>query len=99
MLVHTVFFWLKNPGSSADRQALRAGLDILKTISEINTAYIGAPAATRRPVIDSSYDWSITFVFATAADQDIYQDHPIHHEFIATCAHLWERVQVYDAEG
>ncbi len=99
MLVHTVFFWLKNPDSSADRQALRAGLDTLKSIPEIDKAYIGAPAATRRPVIDSSYNWSITFVFSTAANQDIYQDHPIHLEFIATCAHLWERVQVYDAEG
>ncbi len=99
MLVHTVFFWLKNPDSSADRQALRAGLDTLKAIPNISAAYIGAPAATRRPVIDSSYDWSITFVFATAAHQDIYQDHPIHLEFITTCAHLWERVQVYDAEG
>jgi hypothetical protein len=99
MLVHTVFFWLKNPDREADRQALHDGLGLLKTVPEIKIAYIGAPAATRRPVIDSSYDWSITFVFETASDQDVYQVHPIHLQFIATCAHLWERVQVYDAGG
>lgn len=97
MLVHTVFFWLKNPSNTSDSAALRAGLDELTKITLIKTAMVGVPAPTRRPVIDSSYDFSITFIFETEADQDTYQTHPDHLKFVETCAHLWERVLVYDA--
>ena len=34
-----------------------------------------------------------------AAGQKIYQDHPIHRQFVADCEHLWEKVIVYDAIG
>jgi len=97
MFVHTVFFWLKHPENNDDRSALAAGLETLKGVQDISAAYIGKPAETRRPVIDHSYDFSITFVFADKAAHDVYQEHPIHLKFVADCAHLWERVQVYDA--
>ncbi len=97
MFVHTVFFWLKNPDNTADQQALRAGLEQLRKIAEIKKSWVGRPANTNRPVIDSSYSFSITFVFDNPADQDVYQTHADHLKFIADCAHLWERVQVYDA--
>jgi hypothetical protein len=35
--------------------------------------------------------------FDDTAGQKLYQDHPIHQKFVADCAHLWERVVVYDA--
>jgi hypothetical protein len=95
--VHTVFFWLKNPSSQTDQDALEAGLTELAKIDLIKTAYVGKPAPTDRPVIDSSYSFSITFVFDNAADQDAYQTHPDHYVFIDNCSALWERVQVYDA--
>jgi Stress responsive A/B Barrel Domain len=78
-------------------EALHAGLDKLANISEIKIAYIGKPANTNREVIDSSYSLSITFVFDSAKDQEIYQSHPDHILFIENCSYLWERVQVYDA--
>jgi hypothetical protein len=96
-VVHTVYFWLKNPESAADRTALIAGLQTLMAVDEIKQAWIGTPAPTKdRAVIDSSYHVSLTFVFDNAADQDAYQIHPVHEHFVATCKHLWERVQVYD---
>ena len=97
MFVHTVFFWLNSPESQADHDALRAGLESLKAVTDISAAYMGTPADTRRPVIDHSYDFSLTFVFADRAAHDAYQVHPIHLQFVDTCSHLWERVQVYDA--
>jgi hypothetical protein len=96
MFVHTVFFWLKHPENQDDHNALRAGLESLKEVQEISAAYIGTPAETRRPVIDHSYDFTLTFVFTGKADHDAYQVHPIHEAFVAKCSHLWERVQVYD---
>lgn len=97
MFVHTVFFWLAHPESQSDREALHAGIESLKGINHIATAYVGKPADTRRPVIDHTYDFSATFVFADEAAHDAYQVHPVHLEFVAECAHLWNRVQIYDA--
>lgn len=95
--VHTVYIWLKDAESQTAKDSLYAGLQVLSGISQIREAYIGIPASTRRPVIDHTYSFSITFVFKDKADQDVYQEHPVHKKFIADCAHLWERVQVYDA--
>ena len=97
MFVHTVFFWLAHPESQSDRDALHAGLGSLKGINNISVAYIGKPADTRRPVIDHTYDFSATLIFTDRAAHDAYQVHPVHLEFVAECAHLWNRVQIYDA--
>ena len=37
-------------------------------------------------------------MFDSAEDEAIYQEHPMHLEFISTCSRLWERVVVYDSE-
>lgn len=99
MFLHSVYFWLSNPESTDDRAALTAGLESLRSISTIETAYIGAPAATRRPVIDHSYDLSLILVFADQAAHDVYQDHPVHLEFVAECKHLWNQVKIYDVNA
>ena len=97
-LAHHVFFWLKNPGSTADLNKLLAGLRTLEKIETIRLFHIGVPAATEiRPVIDASYSASELMIFDSLEDQKIYQDHPIHQKFIVDCSHLWEKVLVYDA--
>ncbi len=97
MFVHTVFFWLNHPENQDDHNALRTGFESLKGIDAISQAYVGTPADTRRPVVDHSYDFSLTFVFADRDAHDRYQVHPVHLEFVDTCKHLWQRVQIYDA--
>lgn len=99
MFLHSVYFWLSNPESADDRAALQAGVESLRGISAIQTAYVGVPAQTRRPVIDHSYDLSLVLVFADKAAHDAYQDHPVHLEFVAECKHLWSQVKIYDAEA
>ncbi|MGR3812350.1 Dabb family protein [Jiulongibacter sp. NS-SX5] len=95
--VHTVFFWLKEKENDEHRKALHAGVLKLAENELIQTAFVGQPADTNREVIDSSYDFSITFIFENKADQDAYQTHPKHLEFIDNCAQYWSKVQVYDA--
>jgi hypothetical protein len=97
--VHTVFFWLKEKDNAEHAKALHEGLLKLALTDVIETSYIGQPAATNRAVIDSTYDFSLTFVFKTKEDQDIYQTHPDHIVFIESCSALWEKVVVYDAES
>lgn len=97
-IVHHVFFWLKNPGSQADRDALIAGLKTLRAIPQIREMRVGVPAPTeQRSVVDSSYAVSELMVFDTVEDQRRYQEHPIHLKFVDRCSGLWERVVVYDS--
>lgn len=96
-IVHHVFFWLETPGSIADRDQLIAGLRGLAAIPAIRSLQIGVPASTeQRDVVDSSFDVSELMLFDSVEDQKIYQDHPLHHDFIANCGHLWRKVIVYD---
>jgi len=97
-LVHHVYFWLKNPSSKDDLQALLAGLRTLAKIESVRGIHIGVPADTeQRSVVDSSYSASELLFFDDIAGQNAYQDHPIHKQFVADCSHLWERVVVYDS--
>jgi hypothetical protein len=97
MFVHHVFFWLKNPNSEKDHQDLVRGLHKLRTVPGLIQSHIGVPAPANRDVIDSSYSVSWLTVFVKQEDEVVYQEHPIHTEFIEKCGHLWKRVLVYDS--
>ena len=99
MFVHNVFFWLKEKDNEEAQKALLAGIKTLEGIESIESVYIGTPAATRRPVIDSSYSFAEILVFADEAAHDVYQVHPLHLKFVEDCAHLWEKVVIYDVEA
>ena len=96
-LVHHVFFWLKNPDSKDDLNKLIAGLRTLAKIESVRGIHIGVPASTeKRPVVDATYGASEILFFDDVAGQNVYQEHPIHKQFVDKCSHLWERVVVYD---
>ncbi len=97
MFIHHVYFWLKNSGNQEDKAKLIEGLKKLSKVKTIKNFYIGEPAATRREVIDSSYDVSWLLFFDNAADQDSYQTDPVHLKFVEQCASLWTKVTVYDS--
>ena len=100
MLVHSVYFWLKDELGAADRAAFDSGVRSLLKIKSIEAAYIGVPASTqRRPVVDSSYSVGLTIIFKDGAAHDRYQIDPIHLAFVDSCKHLWSRVQIYDSES
>lgn len=97
VLVHHVFFWLKNPSSTADRDKLIAGVKSLKKIETIKMIHVGVPASTeKRDVVDNSYSVSELMLFDSLEGQKTYQDHPIHQQFIKDHSMLWDKVVVYD---
>ena len=97
-LVHHVFFWLKNPDSKEDLAKLLAGLRTLAKIETVRGTHFGVPASTeKRDVVDNSFSASEILFFDDTAGQKVYQDHPIHKQFVADCSHLWIKVVVYDA--
>jgi len=97
MIIHHVFFWLKDPSSSEDRNKLIEGIRTLERVQTVRQIFVGLPAATEdRTVVDSSYSVSELLFFDDLAGQKNYQDDPIHKKFVENCSHLWERVVVYD---
>jgi hypothetical protein len=97
VFVHHVYFWLKNPGSAADRDKLVEGLKKLSAVKTIKNFHIGKPASTSRDVIDGSYAISWLTLFDNDADQESYQKDPIHLKFVEECSPLWQKVIVYDS--
>lgn len=97
-LSHHVFFWLKNPDSIPDREQLIAGIKTLAAIETVGELHVGVVADTeKRDVVENSWQVSELMFFADVAAQNIYQEHPIHQDFIRNYSHLWSKVQVYDA--
>ena len=94
--IHHVFFWLKEPANTEHLQQLVNGLKKLSAVATIASHHIGQPANTSREVIYSSYSVSWLLFFNNKDDQDSYQTDPIHLKFIEECAHLWNKVTVYD---
>lgn len=100
MLVHSVYFWLKEDISAEQRREFSTALRGLRVIDSAQAVYVGSPAATPdRPTIDASYDFALTVLFDSVEAHDRYQVDPAHTDFIAQHKAWWTRVQVYDAEG
>ena len=97
MLVHSVFFWLKDELSAAQTEAFRGGLESLAGIPVVEKLYVGVPASTPpRPVVDASYTFGITVVLKDVAEHDAYQDDPLHQRFLEQFASYWHKVLIYD---
>lgn len=97
IFIHQVYFWLKNPGNTADRDKLIEGLNKLAKVKTIKNYHIGKPAGATRDVVDASYAVSWFTYFENAADQDSYQKDPIHLKFVEDYSSLWQKVIVYDS--
>ena len=95
--LHTVYFWLTDPTPGNRELFLDQLQPFIRGVKEIRTWHIGTPAGTDREVIDSSYSYCLSVSFNSKKEHDIYQEHPLHKQFIENAAHLWERVVVYDS--
>ncbi|WP_086592692.1 Dabb family protein [Hymenobacter crusticola] len=99
LFVHHVLFYTPASASDADKAKLLEGLQTLRSIPSIKLAHIGTPAATTRDVIERTYTYSWLCLFESAADEESYQQHPIHDDFRNQYASYWEKVVIYDSVG
>lgn len=95
--VHAVYFWLRPDLIPDQRDAFARGLQSLRDIETVRHGWIGVPAATDRPIIERSYSYALTLVFADPADQEAYQVHPVHDRFRDEFGDFWTRVSIYDS--
>ena len=98
MHIHTVFFWLKEGTSPEERKIFEKGLSNLSDDPNVLEKHIGKPALTDRQVIDSSYDYGISFTFSDMVSHNLYQVGEAHLGFLGKCEHMWRKVQVFDLE-
>jgi hypothetical protein len=97
MFIHVVLFWLKDPSDTTARQALLSDArELLAKIPGALHVWAGRPAMTPREVVDNSYDVGLCVVLDDRAGHDVYQDHPLHKQFIERNREKWDRVRVYD---
>ncbi len=97
VFVHHVFFWLANPSNQSEYQQLLSGIKSLANVSSVKDIYVGVPADTDRPVIDTTYTFSLLLIFNSKAAQDEYQIDMIHQKFVDDNKHLWSKVLIYDS--
>jgi hypothetical protein len=98
MLTHHVLFWLKPETSEEQKAAFKKGLESLQGVESVKALYVGVPAPISRPVVDTTYTFSLLIVFEDLAGHDVYQVHPIHKSFLDSYRALFEKVVIYDAE-
>lgn len=97
IFIHTVYFWLHANTDNETRSSFEEGLVKLGTAPSIQAFYWGKSAGSSREVVDGSFDYSITVLFASKEDHDEYQKHLVHDEFREEYSTLWSKVKVYDA--
>ncbi|MFW5841325.1 MAG: Dabb family protein, partial [Planctomycetota bacterium] len=96
MLIHSVYFWLKNDVTDRKKDAFVDGLKSLAGISTVDRLHIGTAASTeQRPVVDNSFDYALIIELADPAAQEIYQGDPIHLQFAEDFKDLWTKVLVH----
>lgn len=98
-LAHTVYFWLKPEAPAGTVAAMVAFYRAEVTpLPGVVSVLVGEPrrVAAPRDVVDASYTLGVTTVFASAADEDVWQTHPTHERFLARFGACFARVQVYD---
>jgi len=98
MFVHHVFFWLREGLESSDVQKFEDTVKTLPRISHVKLGDVGKPANTDRPVIDTTYSYSLLLAFENESKHDDYQVDPVHLKFVETCSSLWTKVLIYDSQ-
>ena len=99
MFSHIVIFWTK-PEVAGATEALLAGAEkYLRPVPGVRLFHVGKMATSERPVVDQSYQVALNLQFETKQQQDDYQIHPLHLEFVEkSFKPNCQRVVIYDFE-
>lgn len=99
MIAHHVLFWLKADTTDEQKASFRKSLQTLQDIEVVKNLHIGTPVPSiSRPVVDTTYTFSLVVFFEDLAAHDIYQEHPLHKAFLDENRVYFDRVIIYDAE-
>jgi hypothetical protein len=98
LLAHNVYFSLKDNSAEAKGKLVEACKKYLS--KHPGTVFFAAGTLCQelnRPVNDRDFDVALHVIFKTKADQDRYQDAPMHLQFIEENRSNWSKVRVFDS--
>jgi hypothetical protein len=100
MFSHVVIFWTKPEKANATEELLAGAQKYLADIPGVRSFHVGKMAPSHREVVDQSYQVALNLIFDSKADEEAYQIHPQHldfveHAFKPNCS----KVVIYDFEG
>jgi len=99
MFSHVVIFWTKPEVPNAVENLLAGAEKYLRPIPGVLSFHVGRMAKSHRDVVDQTYQVALHLQFENKQQQDDYQVHPLHLDFVEkafkpNCA----RVVIYDFE-
>ncbi|HVU86519.1 MAG TPA: Dabb family protein [Pirellulales bacterium] len=98
MLVHNVYFTLKEPTKANIDHLLSECKKYLTDHPGVTYFGCGTLADLDRPVNDRLFDVGLHVIFADRAAHDKYQVHERHVKFIEANKPTWRQVRVYDTD-
>ena len=99
MFSHVVIFWTKPELPSAADDLLAGAEKYLRPIPGVKSFHVGRMVHSHRDVVDQSYQVALNLVFENKQQQDDYQIHPLHLEFVEKAFKPFcQRAVVYDFE-
>lgn len=97
VIVHSVYFWLKDESTKEDERDCQKYFEILAKIPGVQSLNYGRPAPThKREVVDHSYSFNLILTFKSLDDINVYENHPEHLEASKRFKKYWKKVEVRD---
>lgn len=98
LIVHSVYFWLKEDISAEEEQDFLKFFAVLGGIPEVEYLTFGKPAPTNpREVVDNSFSCHLLVFFKSMEDINIYETHPDHIAGAEQYGKYWTHVEVRDS--
>jgi len=99
MITHVVIFWVDKPHAENKTKLLEAASK-LGDIPGCENFRFGGPTPSPRGVVDDSFAVAISMDFKDEKTAEVYQEHPIHQEFLTGAFKDYcKRLVVYDFES
>ncbi|HUY92331.1 MAG TPA: Dabb family protein [Pirellulales bacterium] len=99
LLVHNVFFSLKEPTDANGKKLVAACHKYLSDHPGTVFYAAGTLADLDRPVNDRDFDVGLHVIFEDRASHDAYQTAPKHLQFIEENKADWAKVRVFDSNA
>ncbi len=97
MFSHVVIFWTDPANPKAADELIAGAEKFLKPIPGVRAFHVGKMVPSHRPVVDQSYQVALNIIFDNKKEQDDYQAHPLHVQFVETVlSKVKRKVVVYD---
>jgi len=99
MFSHVVIFWVRPEVENATEKLLAGAEKYLRPIPGVLSFHVGKMSPSERSVVDQSYQVALNLQFTTKAEEQAYQVHPEHLEFVEKVFKpICQKAVVYDFE-